>query len=153
MIQTKGKAIVSLPEDADMPKLEDGRLKFPIAPDGKRFHTLILTVPMIDAMGDSLLALGLAYCFNSRLWSWTQTYFSEYTSKRTRRYELGLNPWDFQTLMWSVTGYVPNSVVRDQMKFKPVESDLASAHERWKPKPVSCIFTDCWCHVCTISFK
>ncbi len=35
MIQARGKATVTLPDGVELPTLEDGRLRFPVAPDGQ----------------------------------------------------------------------------------------------------------------------
>ena len=36
MIQIQGKATVRLPPDAELARHDDGKLKFPVAPDGMR---------------------------------------------------------------------------------------------------------------------
>ena len=36
MIQIQGKATVRLPPDAELARHDDGRLKLPVAPDGRR---------------------------------------------------------------------------------------------------------------------
>ena len=75
MIQVQGKATIRLPPDVELPRREDGRLKYPIAPDGKvLYFSLHCSRPdwgisqsrSVYKWGNSIVILAFRICENGQ---------------------------------------------------------------------------------------